>query len=234
MTIKSVRVSALVEDFGIYPRHAVDSSHVGRLEEALRAGEKLPPPTVEAKSMRIVDGFHRARAYTRVLGPDASIEVDVRTFADSAALVLAAVEANTRHGKTLDQVDRVRCAVLLKDAGVDPQQMALVLRIRPTSVDKLLVRVTPVASGSDGTIPGTNMLALKQSAAHMVGQTLTKEQAAVHAMLPGTSLTLLARQLTNALRSGFVDVHNQRLHEALTELAAELEVYMHKPAPVAP
>jgi hypothetical protein len=226
VTLAMVRISALVEDFSIYPRHAVDGTHVNRLTESVLAGEQLPPIVVDKPSLRVVDGFHRVRVYRRVLGPEADLQVDLREFAGHAALVSAAVEANTRHGKALDQIDRVRCAVLMRDAGIDQKQIALVLRVRPVVVDRLLVKVAVAPSGSGGTVPGTDAIALKQAAIHLSGQTLTREQVEVHGMLPGTSLTLLARQLCNALNTGFVDARNERLHDVLLELHQALERYL--------
>jgi hypothetical protein len=45
-------------------------------------------------------------------------------------------------------------------------------------------------------------------------------------MLPGTSLTLLARQLMQAIQAGFVDRSNESLMTALMELRTVLEAYL--------
>jgi hypothetical protein len=118
---------------------------------------------------------------------------------------------------------------MLKDAGLDPERVALVLHVRPSTIERLLLRVTPVSEGGAGAIPGTNVMSLKNATVHLAGSTLTKEQATAHAMMPGTSLTLLAKQLISALNAGFVDPHNERLREALTELSAVLQAYLAKP-----
>ena len=108
MTLKTVPLASLIEDSTVYVRHAVDSTYVNQLAEALRAGAKLPPPVVEAKTMRIVDGWNRTRAHRQVLGDTGSIDVDLRKFASEAELIHAAVDYNMTHGKRLDRMDRVR------------------------------------------------------------------------------------------------------------------------------
>lgn len=228
MTIESVPVGTLIEDFSIYPRHAVDSSHVAALAEALRIGQTLPPPIVEKTSKRYVDGWHRGRAFERVYGPDAPIQVDMRTYKSHADLVRAAVDANMTHGRRLDRVDRVRCAVLLREVGLEPAQIALTLRVRESVLESLQLRIAAVPAGATGSIPGTNDLPLKRSAAHLAGKSMTGAQATAHAGLPGTSLTLVAKQLTSALRAGLVDPTNDRLHAALMDLRAVLDAYLDK------
>jgi hypothetical protein len=223
VTITALPLASLIEDFSIYPRHAVDSTWVTQLSEALLAGEKLPPPIVDKKTLCYVDGWHRGRAYRKVSGADATIDVDVRSYKDRQALIQAAVDANMTHGRRLDHIDRVRCALLLREVGVPNTQIAVTLRMREPVLEKLVLRVAPVPSGANGgVVPGTNDLPLKRAAAHMAGKLLTKEQVAAHATLPGTSLTLLAKQLTTALRSGFIDPNNQHLCLALTELQIAL------------
>jgi hypothetical protein len=55
--------SALVIDFSIYPRQAIDDQHVSALAEVLRAGGTLPPIVAECGTLRTVDGMHRIRAH---------------------------------------------------------------------------------------------------------------------------------------------------------------------------
>ena len=226
MTVQTVPLAKLVEDLSIYPRHAVDGTYVGRLVEAVRAGVKLPLVLVEARTLRIVDGWHRTRAYRRVLGDEGTLEVEVHTFKSPAEVVRTAITANMSHGRKLDRVDRVRCALMLGEAGFERSVVALTLQIREEELPKLVLRMAPVPAGTPGAVPGTNQLPLKRAAAHLTGVTLTARQASAHANLPGTSLSLLARQLTSALANGFIDPANERLLEVLRDLHAALGNYL--------
>lgn len=226
MTVQTVALAALIEDMSIYPRHAVDGTYVGQLVEAISAGATLPPPLIEKGTMRIVDGWHRVRAARRVLGADGSLRVDVRRFDSPPDVVRAAVEANMTHGRKLDHVDRVRCAMLLGEAGFTRQTVALTLRMREEALPKLVLRVASAPAGSPDVVPGTTKLPLKRAAAHMAGTTLTARQAQAHATLPGTSLSLLARQLVSAVRNDFIDIRNERLLEALRELHTVLGEFL--------
>lgn len=226
MTLQSVALASLIEDFSIYPRHAVDTTYVNQLAEAVRAGVSLPPPVVDAGTLRIADGWHRVRCYRKVLGSDASIDVDSRSFPSYQELVRFAVDANVTHGRRLDRVDRVRCAILLQEAGLGTTQIALTLRIRESEVQRIRLRVGTAPDGGNEVIPGTDQIPLKRPAMHLAGQTLTEDQARAHGTLPGTSLTLLARQLLVAINAGFVDRENARLQAVLVELHAALGAYL--------
>jgi len=223
MTIKATPIAALVEDTAIYPRHSVDDMHVNGLVMALRAGVTLPPVVAEAKSRRIVDGWHRVRAYRKVLGPQASIDVDLRTYKSEGDLLADAVALNSSHGRRLDRVDQVRAIYLLEEAGVQRERIALVLHIHETRVEQLRVRVA-MAEPAEGGAPET--IALKRPVLHLAGTELSKEQRTVHDSMAGTSFLLQAHQLRDALRFDFVNRADDRLIEALQELQHELAVFL--------
>lgn len=146
MSSKAVPLSSLVEDLdALYPRHAIDSAHVSALARALQTGAKLPVIVVDKKSLRIIDGLHRKRAYQRVMGPQAEIEVDLRAFASEADMVRAAVELNATHGRRLDAQDMTKCALMLERHGLKREQIALTLHTTEPHVERLLVRVVVVA-----------------------------------------------------------------------------------------
>ena len=143
-----MKLAEMVEDFAIYPRHAVDSSHVADIERAIRAGITLPPIVVDKKSKRVIDGFHRKRAYVRVLGADGDVSVELKEYANEAELLKDAVSRNAAHGRKFDQQDRTRSALMLERAGVKMQEIAVVLHTTEARVDELLtVRVVAVQDG---------------------------------------------------------------------------------------
>src|SRR5262249_5590768 len=113
------------------------------------------------------------------------------------------------------------------------EQIAVTLRVREPILEKLVLQVAPIPAGANGgAVPGTNQLPLKRAAAHLSGHALSREQVTAHATLPGTMLTLLAKQLTSAVRAGFVDPQNDRLRMALVELNGVLTTFLAVPAQV--
>ena len=107
-------LSELVEDWELYPRHSVDNSHVQTLALALETGATLPPIVADIKTKRITDGWHRARAYKRVVGNAAVVDVELVKYANEEELMYDAVVRNSRHGRRLDAIDQTRAVIMLE------------------------------------------------------------------------------------------------------------------------
>ena len=215
--LTKVALAELIEDADIYPRHAVDASYVQSLYLALVAGVLLPPPVIDRESRRIVDGWQRVRAYRRFLGPEGTLEVKAIAYKDRAAMITDAVALNAVHGRRLNAIDRTRCVIMLRTAGLTDQAIADALHVPKEHIEKLAVKLATAKAGN-GVIPGTNKIALKRSVGHMAGQLLSKTQAKAHSMMPGTNFTLLAKQLCLAIREGLADLDSAKLVAQLIEL----------------
>lgn len=220
--IETVPVAALVEDMSLYPRHAVDDTNVQALSLALEAGCDLPPLIADAATKKIVDGWHRGRAYVRCHGPGAVAPVEFRSYPNEAAMVEAAVALNSSHGRRLDAIDQTRAVLMMERHGIQPKRIAMALHVPEARVVKLQMRVAQARVETDTTVPGTNRITLKRPVRHLQDKVLTKEQAIAHDMMPGTSFLLLARQLTAALNTGLVNKEDDKLRDGLTELRKSL------------
>lgn len=221
-TSKTIAICDLVEDMEIYPRHAVDDANVASLVRALEAGLPLPPLVVDRKSKRIVDGWHRYRAYKRFVGPEAVVDVDLRTYKDEASMMIDAVSLNATHGRKLDAIDHARIVVMLKRVNVDPVRIAVALQVPEARVVQLECRLASATHERRGTVTGGTEVALKRPVTWMAGQTLTDEQVEVHNSLPGTSFLLIANQLRTALDAKMVNLTDEKLVEALKKLQKSL------------
>ena len=166
-------IAKLVEDMSIYPRHEIDMQHVGGIVQALEAGGQLPPIVADKKSLRIVDGWHRCRAYKRFLGSEGVIDVELRAFRDDKAIMLEAVNLNATHGRKLDRIDQVRIAVMLREFGIQTSRIALALHVTERQVEKLHIRIATASVESHGTITGTTNVALKRPVQHLAGTRLS-------------------------------------------------------------
>lgn len=218
-------LSDLVEDMSIYPRHALDHANVARLVRALESGATLPPPVVDHASKRIVDGWHRYRAYRHVLGPAGVIPVEVRAYHSDRELVLAAIALNAGHGRQFDKIDEIRCVRMAEAMGIELHRVAVVLHRSDDDVRKLIVRVATVPPGTDGAIPGTQYIAVKRPVMHLAGKTLTREQADAQPSVPGVSYLLLTRQLTDAVSLELANRDDATLMTALATLRDALVRY---------
>ena len=223
MIVTTIPLCELVEDMEVYPRHEVDPAHVASLVRALESGATLPPIVAEKKSKIIVDGWHRARAYRKVLGPQGIVDVELHTYRDQASLLLDAVTRNATHGRKLDAIDQTRVVVMLTRAQVDIAKIAVALHVPEMHVRKLSVRVATTSVETAENITGTRRIALKRPVAHLAGTKLTEEQAKVHGLLPGTSFLLIARQLCEALQQNMVNLEDARLMEQMRLLKVALD-----------
>src|SRR5262245_12055680 len=143
-------IAELVEDDSIYPRHAIDADNVRRIAEALQSGIQVPPVIADSKSKRIVDGWHRVRAYRRVHGDQAVIDVEFRSYRSELDIIKDAVALNSAHGRHLDRIDQVRAVLLLEKAGATPKVVATILHITTERVERLRVRVAEAPKSGEG------------------------------------------------------------------------------------
>jgi hypothetical protein len=236
VTRQTVRLSDLVEDFDIYPRHSVDSSYVSDLSRAIQAGDELPLIRVDRKTKRIVDGFHRARAWRKVLGRGGEIEADVRAYASEQELLKEAIELNAKLGRKLDQQDRTRSALLLERHGVAVKEISVVLHTTEARVQELLnVRVVLVRPkqnpGGGGKAHGPEKRPAKPVVYPAPGREpreISEEQYRVMESSSGHRTGQTVTQLTRELESGLVDLTVPGIREKLWGLHAVIEATVPK------
>jgi hypothetical protein len=209
----------LVEDFDLYPRHAVDNSYVGDLVRASQAGSNLPVPVIWRDGWRIIDGFHRVRCYARLHGKNAEIPVEIRTYPNEAAAIKDAVALNASHGRKLDSQDKTRSALMLERAGVSPQEIAVTLHVPEKRVREIVARVVIVKqNGHTEKRPAKPGLRAKRGEQPRV---VTADQYAVSQSSSGWGPRQTVRQLIRELEADLVDEELQEdlelLHRRLGE-----------------
>ena len=115
--IQKVKALELIMDWNLWPRYEareLNMPHIKRMIETLQVGGTLPPIIVDAKSNRIIDGFHRTRAFLKCFGDGAEIEAELREFKDETAMLLESIKINTRHGLPLKSEDRIHAILRLR------------------------------------------------------------------------------------------------------------------------
>lgn len=231
-TLSKIEIAKLIEDMSIYPRHAVDTQHVGALCDALESGAVLPPIVAEKRTLRVVDGWHRLRAYRRHIGAQGAIDVEVVDYADEAELIKDAIARNAQHGRRMDQTDRVRAVLMLKEHGVPYEQIAVVLNTTERRVNVIVEKTAavPVSVARKETAVIGNTMPLKGSCHHLAGTRLSVTQATAHKTAHGVSYALLVRQLHDAVTCDLLNDEDTKLMENLESLHAAIGCYIDRHA----
>lgn len=222
MSITTIALANLVEDLDMYPRTQVSQVNVANIADALRAGKTIPPPIVDRKSKRIVDGVHRCRAYRKVFGPDIAIEVDMRSFGSDTDIFTTAVTCNVGHGLQFQEFEKRRITLRLQDMGADDTTIGAVLNIPPDRVRKITLHTATTIIGGGK----LKLEPLKRPLFHKEGQRFTPEQVAAIRTAPGTSYGLLVRQLREAIEHQFLDLTDPKLVAALAALHTDIGVLL--------
>ena len=222
-------LAELIEDGDLYPRHAVDTSHVSEIARAIEAGQAVPPPVIERKSKRIVDGWHRCRAYRKVLGRGGVIEVDARVYASEVDVLKDAVLLNSGQGRKLDQQDRTRSALMLERKGVPVEDIAVVLRTTEARVRELLVRVVLVRPKGGGEAERRPAKPVTYPAAGEQPREMTEEQYAVMASSNGHRTVQTVGQLAREIEAGVTDLAAPGVAAGLWRLHDVIEATVPRP-----
>ena len=222
MTVTTVKLATLIEDFGNYPRDNVDTHHISRIAEALRAGQDFQPLIAEKKSRRLVDGLHRRRARFLVYGEDAEGAVEWRTYPDDDALFLDAAELNTHHGLKMSRLDEAHCMQLAIERGIPAEQMAKVLGLTHRKYEEL--RGQRFATSPDGA-----PILLKRSNKHLAGRNLTAGQVDGNSRASGWTLGFHVDQVINALQSGIADSTDTAIVARLHDLMQVVNSFLGEP-----
>lgn len=201
----------LVFDFDIYPRHQIDATNVRSIREAIEAGDVPPPIVVDRKSMRVIDGFHRARAVAALQGDDASVPCVVKNYSTVQQMVLEAIALNARHGVRLSSYDKARALIIAEKHKISLELTAKALSISIPRLSSL--RLAKTAINTDG-----DEVVIKASMRHLAGEKLTAPQQSAIGHLDGMRPLYHVNQLITLLEHDVLDLNEERLRERLSHL----------------
>lgn len=219
--MRKIKIADLVFDTEVYPRGSVDSQHVSNLAAAIEAGVTVPPLIVEKKTHRVIDGYHRAKAMTRLWGEDHKVQCAEREYANESELFADAMRLNASHGRALDSHDRAHCIIVAERLRLDMTLVAEALSMTPDKVRAL--RAQRIGRTRAGPI------ALKQTVRHMAGQNLTDGQVAANKKLSGMNQQFYANQLILLVESDLIDPTPQ-LIDSLHRLSNLLNSFLSEAA----
>lgn len=220
-----VSVASLIEDLDYYPRCKIDSTHVKYIADAIAAGCRIPPVVADRKTRAIVDGVHRCRSQTRIYGPEATINVEWRDYANKQAMLLDAIALNATHGKALSSYDRVHCRILADQYGIPVVKLTAVLHMTIKTVRKQKARIM-ISKSTGERIPVKATFAPVIIRREMTE--LTDRQVEVNDRSGGMNQLHYVHQLLDMIRADLVDEGNGPLIKALIELHEELGRFLRK------
>ena len=224
-----VKVGETVEDFALYPRDRVDDHHVRDIAVALENGSELPPIIIDQKTKRVVDGFHRRRAYIKAFGEEHKIEVVSRRYKTEADIFMEAIKYNASHGLKMDSHDRVTAVIRGGQLGLDIATIGKALHVPEAKLQKLVSSRTaktklaqPKRNNGTRRTAGQDV-AIKRTIQHRAGDTLTEEQLEANEKLSGMSQSFYVNQVVMLIESDLLNTADEKLMDRLSHLHGLLE-----------
>lgn len=173
MKIETLKAIELKFDYNIYPRckdERLDTTNIRRIKDAIEAEDDIPPIVVDAKDYRIIDGFHRVRAYMQLFGDEAKIKAELRNYHNDAERLMDSVRLNAKHGLPFSPTDKVHAALTLHRMKQSIAAIAEALGMMKSSLQRLIDENTAFE-------PSGKRIPIKFSLRKKFrGETLTEEQ----------------------------------------------------------
>ena len=197
MDTTRVKAIELVFDWNIWPRQSVqklDGTNLARMKEALRSGFTLPPIVASKKDLRIVDGFHRTKAYLAVFGDEAEMDVCLKEYADDAAMFLESGVLNNVQGLPLSPKDRAHFIIKCRKLKIPPAAIAEALHMD-------VKRMKDFVEKRSATTEAGEVIPLPAGARNLAGKELTESQEHYARTANGCLPEMYASMLINALNA---------------------------------
>ncbi len=219
--ITKLKAIELVMDWNLWPRQSVerlDSTNLSKMRDALRNGIVLPPLVVDKKTYKIVDGFHRTRAYLDVYGEGAKLEADLRTFKNESEMYLEAGRLNSVHGLPMSPKDKVHFILKARKLKIPPMAIAEAIGTDTASMKEFVKKRTATTQKGE-------KIPLSYGAKALAGKTLTPVQEHyvkhANACIPEMYISMLI----NALKADGVIIKDKTI-EKLRELNELILAYL--------
>ena len=197
MDTTRVKAIELVFDWNIWPRQSVqklDGTNLARMKEALRSGFALPPIVANKKDLRIVDGFHRTKAYLDVFGDETEMDVYLKEYAKDAEMFLESGVLNNVQGLPLSPKDRAHFIIKCRKLKIPPAAIADALHMD-------VKRMKEFVEKRSATTEAGEVIPLPAGARNLAGKDLTTEQEHYARTANGCLPEMYASMLINALNA---------------------------------
>ncbi len=213
-----VKISTLVRDLEIFPRHSVDDQNVRYIMQAIESGTNIPAIIADRETKKVIDGFHRIAAVEKLQGDIAKINVEYRRYPDQQTMFLDAMRLNATHGNRLTSWDKALCITKAEAMGLTRDNAASALSLTREKYGELhRERYATVHR-----VP----YALKRTATHLAGQDLSDDQHSYNEKAGGMNQLFYVNQVALMLEKGTIDGSNDGLRAGLENLYLQLGAYL--------
>lgn len=222
--MKKVKVGELKFSEELLSLRKINPFVVCKYRQAMRVGDEFPPMIIDKATNEIVSGNHRATAYLEEFGEDYLVPCEFETYASEADKIKRFAEENARHGMALDGISKRAIAIKLSGLGTSPDDIAKIFGVSVKSVLEWGEQSVYVI-GNTGKTGMKTLEPIKNGLPDSVrGTTITREEYGEHRNVDlGIPDHRLAEQLVRHLRSGWVNMDDDRTRDAMENLKAELD-----------
>jgi hypothetical protein len=218
-TISKVRAGELLFDYRFYPRQKINEFHVGRFVMALKMKKTVPPIIVDIESKRIVDGFHRTKAYITVYGEGVIVSAILKKYSNEAEMFKDAILQNASHGLALSIFDIGRTLVLAENFNIQVSQLCAMLGITEQKAEKILNRIKPTKKNKEKIYIKTGLEKLVKQ------KNITDAQKSVNEHALGIAPLRLANDLLGRIKENCI-IYSKDLLFVLTELRDAINIVL--------
>lgn len=217
---KTVKVLELILDWKLWPRHEagkLDSTNVAKLKAILVDGRSFNTPIiVDSKSLRVIDGFHRCRALSDVLGDDAEIEVTLRDYENEIAMRIDAAHSANSGSLQLTPKDKVHFALGMRRDHIPWPLIADALDMDVERVRKLVEGRSVMTQDGERIAVSAAVQPLAES---LDGKKANSDQEHFARTANGNPPMMHARMLLNAMKARGAIEYDEQAVAVLRELA---------------
>lgn len=145
---KLLKIVDLVCEEKLYPRIKLGWLTAYQYSQAMKSGSEFPAIVVgsfEGK-MYVVDGWHRIEA--KKLLKEEYIQATVKTYESFKDMFIDAVKFNATHGRPLSVQEKVRIVELLKQYGIEKEQITEIVKIPFDKIERFSERAIVKPNGT--------------------------------------------------------------------------------------
>ena len=145
---KLLKIVDLVCEEKLYPRIKLGWLTAYQYSQAMKSGSEFPAIVVgsfEGK-MYVVDGWHRIEA--KKLLKEEYIQATVKTYESFKDMFIDAVKLNATHGRPLSVQEKVRIVELLKQYGIEKEQITEIVKIPFDKIERFSERAIVKPNGT--------------------------------------------------------------------------------------
>lgn len=213
-----------IREDGTLQIRKINKQIVGEWVNKMKLGIQFPPMLIDGKSKKLIDGFHRIRAYQQALKVDDEVSVIMKDYKDEGEMILDAYSENNKHGFSMSTFDNKKGLYRLRGLGISENIIQITLGISNIKIKKWdRENVIVIVDNEKVTMP------IKKGNEHLYGQEISKEvYEDMDQTYSGWNVTFHVNQILKRINDGTIDKNNEEQNMALAELRDAINIFIKK------